>query len=43
MVNIVCDFGGETGDIIAYLLGSNNNLNENFLSCDGNFGSNEID
>ena len=40
---IVCDLGGGTGDIVAHLVGSNNNLNEIFPSCGGNFGSNEID
>ena len=40
---IVCDLGGGTGDIVAHLVGSNNNLNEIHPSCGGNFGSNEID
>ena len=40
---IVCDLGGGTGDIVAHLVGSNNNLNEISPSCGGNFGSNEID
>ena len=40
---IVCDLGGGTGDIVAHLVGSNNNLNEIFPSCGGNYGSNEID
>ena len=40
---IVCDLGGGTGDIVAHLVGSNNNLNEIIPSCGGNFGSNEID
>ena len=40
---IVCDLGGGTGDIVAHLIGSNNNLNEISPSCGGNFGSNEID
>ena len=40
---IVCGLGGGTGDIVAHLVGSNNNLNEIFPSCGGNFGSNEID
>jgi hypothetical protein len=39
----VCDLGGGTGDIVAHLVGSNNNLNEITPSCGGNFGSNEID
>ena len=39
---IICDLGGGTGDIVAHLVGSNNNLNEIFSSCGGNFGSNEI-
>ena len=40
---IVCDLGGGTGDIVAHLVGSNNNLNEISPSCGGNYGSNEID
>ena len=40
---IICDLGGGTGDIVAHLVGSNNNLNEIIPSCGGNFGSNEID
>ena len=40
---IICDLGGGTGDIVAHLVGSNNNLNEIHPSCGGNFGSNEID
>ena len=40
---IVCDLGGGTGDIVAHLVGSNNYLNEISPSCEGNFGSNEID
>ena len=40
---IVCDLGGGTGEIVAHLVGSNNNLNEIHPSCGGNFGSNEID
>ena len=40
---IICDLGGGTGDIVAHLVGSNNNLNEIYPSCGGNFGSNEID
>ena len=40
---IVCDLGGGTGDIVAHLVGNNNNLNEISPSCGGNFGSNEID
>ena len=40
---IVCDLGGGTGDIVAHLVGSNNNLNEIHPSCGGNYGSNEID
>jgi len=40
---IVCDLGGGTGDIVAHLVGTNNNLNEISPSCGGNFGSNEID
>ena len=40
---IVCDLGGGTGDIVAHLVGSNNNLNEVSPSCGGNYGSNEID
>ena len=40
---IVCDLGGGTGDIVAHLVGSNNNLFEISPSCGGNFGSNEID
>ena len=40
---IVCDLGGGTGDIVAHLVGSNNNLNEISFSCGGNYGSNEID
>ena len=40
---IICDLGGGTGDIVAHLVGSNNNLNEISPSCGGNFGSNEID
>ena len=40
---IVCDLDGGTGDIVAHLVGSNNNLNEIAPSCGGNFGSNEID
>ena len=40
---IVCDLGGGTGDIVAHLVGYNNNLNEISPSCGGNFGSNEID
>ena len=40
---IVCDLGGGTGDIVAHLVGSNNHLNEISPSCEGNFGSNEID
>jgi len=40
---VVCDLGGGTGDIVAHLVGSNNNLNEISPSCGGNFGSNEID
>ena len=35
--------GGGTGDIVAHLVWSNNNLNEIAPSCGGNFGSNEID
>ena len=40
---VVCDLGGGTGDIVAHLVGSNNNLNEISPSCGGNYGSNEID
>ena len=40
---IVCDLGGGTGDIVAHLVGPNNNLNEISPSCGGNYGSNEID
>ena len=40
---IICDLGGGTGDIVAHLVDSNNNLNEIHPSCGGNFGSNEID
>ena len=40
---IVCDLGGGTGDIVAHLVGSNDNLFEISPSCGGNFGSNEID
>ena len=40
---IVCDLGGGTGDIVAHLVGTNNQLNEIHPSCGGNFGSNEID
>ena len=40
---IVCDLGGGTGDIVAHLVGSNNNLNEIHPSCGGKYGSNEID
>ena len=40
---IVCDLGGGTGDIVAHLVGSNNNLNEISPSCGGNYGSKEID
>ena len=36
---IVCNLGGGTGDIVAYLVDS---INEIFPSCGGNFGSNEI-
>ena len=39
---IVCDLGGGTGDIVAHLVGSNNNLNEISPSCGGIYGSNEI-
>ena len=40
---IVCDLGGGTGDIVAHLVGSNNNLNEIHPACGGKYGSNEID
>ena len=40
---IVCDLGGGTGDIVAHLVGSNNELNEIAPCCGGNFGSDEID
>ena len=40
---IVCDLGGGTGDIVAHLVGSNNNLNEIHPACGGKFGANEID
>ena len=35
--------GGGTGDIVAHLVGSNNNLNEIHPACGGKYGSNEID
>ena len=40
---IVCDLGGGTGDIVAHLVVSNNNLNEIHPACGGKYGSNEID
>ena len=40
---IICDLGGGTGDIVAHLVGSNENLSEIHPSCGGIYGSNEID
>ena len=40
---IICDLGGGTGDIVAHLVGSNENLSEIHQACGGIYGSNEID
>ena len=40
---IICDLGGGTGDIVAHLVGSNENLSEIHPACGGIYGSNEID
>jgi molecular chaperone DnaK (HSP70) len=39
---IICDLGGGTGDIVAYLIGENYSLKEIYPASGGDYGSDKI-